>query len=232
MKKQILSVIAFLSLFLSSLQAENFKVNLEDFDVLEIRTSGTIDWKAGQAGCSVDCSAPLFEELDIEQNGRKLIIQWKRNGKPGWKSGTNKLLIHLQSDYLKKVDISGSADLRFLSADKVADFALSIIGSGDFSGELDCTGAVSMNVSGSGDLSASGKCKNLNLSISGSGDFRGMNLISEITSIKISGSGDASVYASEELDASVSGSGDIRYAGNPKKVHKKVSGSGEIQKAN
>jgi hypothetical protein len=232
MKRQILSVIALFSLFLNSLQAENFKVNLEDFDVLEIRTSGTIDWKAGQAGCSVDCSAPLFEELDIEQNGRKLIIQWKRNGKPGWKSGTNKLLIHLQSDYLKKVDISGSADLRFLSADKVADFALSINGSGDFSGELDCTGAVSMNVSGSGDLSPSGKCKNLNLSISGSGDFRGMNLISEITSIKISGSGDASVYASEELDASVSGSGDIRYAGNPKKLNKKVSGSGEIQKAN
>jgi hypothetical protein len=30
----------------------------------------------------------------------------------------------------------------------------------------------------------------------------------------------------------VSGSGDIRYAGNPKKLNKKVSGSGEIQKAN
>ena len=232
MKKQILCLTAVFLSFFQALQAENFKVNLEDFDVLEIRVSGDVDWKAGQAGCSVDCSAPLFEELEIEQNGRKVIIQWKRSGKPGWKSGTNKLLIHLQSDYLKKVDISGSADLRFLSADKVADFALSIIGSGDFSGELDCTGAVSMNVSGSGDLSASGKCKNLNLSISGSGDFRGMNLISEITSIKISGSGDASVYASEELDATVSGSGDIRYAGNPKKLNKKVSGSGEIQKAN
>jgi len=231
MKKQILSIIALLPLFFSSLQAENFKVNLEDFDVLEIRTSGMIDWKAGQAGCSVDCSAPLFEELDIEQNGRKLIVQWKSNGKPGWKSGTAKLLIHLQSDYLKKVDISGSADLRFLSADKVADFALSINGSGDFSGELDCAGAVSMNVSGSGDLKPSGKCKNLNVSISGSGDFSGLNLKSEIAIIKIAGSGDASVYASEELDASVSGSGDIRYAGNPKKLNKKVSGSGEIQKA-
>lgn len=232
MKKQILCLTAVFLSFFQALQAENFKVNLEDFDVLEIRVSGDVDWKAGPAGCNVDCSAPLFEELEIEQNGRKVIIQWKRSGKPGWKSGTNKLLIHLQSDYLKKVAISGSADLKFLSPDKVQDFSLSIAGSGDFSGELDCTGAVSMNVSGSGDLSPSGKCKNLNLSISGSGDFIGGRLQAESVKIAIAGSGDASVYASEELDASVSGSGDIRYAGNPKKVNKKVSGSGEIQKAN
>lgn len=228
MKRQILCLATFFLPFFHLLRAENFKVNLEDFDVLEIRVSGDVDWKAGQAGCSVDCSAPIFEELDIDQNGRKLIIQWKNNGKPGWKSGTNKLLIHLQSDYLKKVAISGSADLKFLSPDKVQDFSLSIAGSGDFSGSLDCTGSVSMNISGSGNLAPSGTCKNLDVNISGSGDFRGIDLKSEKASVIIAGSGAASVFASEELDAVVSGSGDIRYGGNPKKLKKAVSGSGEI----
>ncbi len=40
------------------------------------------------------------------------------------------------------------------------------------------------------------------------------------------------MHASEELEASVSGSGDIRFAGNPQKQIFKSSGSGFIKKIN
>ena len=45
---------------------------------------------------------------------------------------------------------------------------------------------------------------------------------------KVYGSGDATVRASEQLDASVTGSGDVHYSGNPPKVRKNVTGSGGI----
>lgn len=211
-----------------SLRAEKFTVNLEDFDALEIEVSGSIDWKSGQSGCSVECPASLFEVLEFRQEGRKLAIRWKKKGKWDWNYGNNKVQIHLQSQSLKKAAISGSADLKFLSPDKVQDFDLRIAGSGDFSGPLDCAGSLSMELSGSGDLFPSGKCQNLNLRISGSGDFKGAGLHAEKAKIAIAGSGDATVFASEELEVVVSGSGDIRYAGKPKKVKKVVSGSGEI----
>ena len=44
----------------------------------------------------------------------------------------------------------------------------------------------------------------------------------------ITGSGDAAVRATEELDASVTGSGDVHYSGNPPQVRKNVTGSGDI----
>ena len=42
------------------------------------------------------------------------------------------------------------------------------------------------------------------------------------------GSADIKVTATEMIKARVSGSGDIRYKGNPKKIDTKTSGSGDI----
>ena len=42
------------------------------------------------------------------------------------------------------------------------------------------------------------------------------------------GAGSISVYASERLDASVSGIGSIDYSGNPATVNRSVSGLGKI----
>jgi hypothetical protein len=46
----------------------------------------------------------------------------------------------------------------------------------------------------------------------------------------VSGSADIKVTVSEMIQARVSGSGDISYRGNPKKIDTKSSGSGNITK--
>ncbi|MGZ3820533.1 MAG: GIN domain-containing protein, partial [Mucilaginibacter sp.] len=46
----------------------------------------------------------------------------------------------------------------------------------------------------------------------------------------VTGSGDASVNASSKVDASVSGSGDIKYTGGAKNVSSSKSGSGDIER--
>jgi hypothetical protein len=50
------------------------------------------------------------------------------------------------------------------------------------------------------------------------------------TAVHISGSGDASINASNKIDASVSGSGDIHYTGAAKNISSSKSGSGDISR--
>lgn len=86
------------------------------------------------------------------------------------------------------------------------------------------------SVSGSGDMRAEGKVKDLEITVSGSGDIDTRELEAEDAMVTVSGSGDVKVYASQSLDAYVAGSGDVSYYGDPEDVSTSVSGSGDIKK--
>ena len=229
--KTRLSIFIFLGFFLTlSANAEHYKLDLEDFEILEIRIPGSVEWSSGPASGTIDCSGAVMEIFEAEQNGKKLTLQWKNHGSPDWKFGNGKIKIRLNSEMLKKVVVSGSADLVFKSTNKVPQFSMNISGSGDFSGNIECSENAVFNISGSGNIVTSGKCQSLQLSIAGSGDFQGLELKSAKTKVSISGSGDAKINAENELDVSISGSGEIVYTGNPAKVKQTISGSGEIKK--
>ena len=83
-------------------------------------------------------------------------------------------------------------------------------------------------MSGSGDMDLSGKTNDLDVQVSGSGDIKAYDLDAEFVTAQVSGSADIKVTANQMLKARVSGSGDISYKGNPKKIETKTSGSGDI----
>jgi hypothetical protein len=85
-----------------------------------------------------------------------------------------------------------------------------------------------VRIDGSADVVASGSVELLTLVIDGSGDFAGTDLRASEVVVEVAGSGEASVWAVDALDAEVSGSGEIRYRGDPDRVSTDVSGSGEI----
>jgi hypothetical protein len=138
-----------------------------------------------------------------------------------------KILVYVTIKDVNAVTVSGSGDVTFkegLHADKMN---LRVSGSGDVDGVLEVK-ELQTQVSGSGDVKLSGHAGTSSVRISGSGDYSAHGLITQNTDIHVSGSGDASIYASNKVDASVSGSGDIRYSGSPKSVYKSKSGSGDI----
>jgi hypothetical protein len=96
--------------------------------------------------------------------------------------------------------------------------------------EIDCK-RFSVSLSGAGGISLSGKSDILDISMSGAGNIDSKNLISDDVYISVSGVGSATVYASNILNAEVSGVGNIEYLGNPSKVSSNVSGVGSISKA-
>jgi hypothetical protein len=76
------------------------------------------------------------------------------------------------------------------------------------------------DLSGVGDLELAGECVALEANVSGVGDLDAADLRCANVTVTVSGVGEAKVYASESVDASVTGMGDISIAGDPKEVRK------------
>ncbi len=127
-----------------------------------------------------------------------------------------------------KVDIKGSGDVAIVTLEsKTVD--ASIVGSGDIRLPGVQAARVNISVKGSGDVMAAGIADKVDIEIMGSGDVSARRLIAREAGVRIMASGDAEVHAKEKLTASVSGSGEIRYAGSPANVSRSVKGSGTIE---
>lgn len=87
-----------------------------------------------------------------------------------------------------------------------------------------------IDTSGASNLNLSGETRSLDLEMSGASKVDSGDLHAERVRLSLSGAGKADVYASQELNADVSGAGNVTYAGDPKTVNKKVSGVGSVSK--
>jgi hypothetical protein len=175
----------------------------------EIRVEGSMNVLVKQ-GDSVKVTAKdyanILPYLDIRVVGNALVISYENNA---WISNSaGEVTVVLPT--LTGVELTGSGDIGTIGNFNFADLSLIISGSGDFS--------------------LSGTCKNMNAKVNGSGDIRAYDLPTEAITAKISGSGSMQLNASRTLDATISGSGDIIYKGSPATVTKSISGSGSVRK--
>jgi hypothetical protein len=102
------------------------------------------------------------------------------------------------------------------------------------SGKLDFaiqTDDVDLDLSGSAYVYLEGTIRDLDANITGSGWLRSFNLISEFSDVSVEGSGSAEVTANNDLDAFISGSGDIYFKGHPS-ITSQITGSGKVIDAN
>jgi len=106
--------------------------------------------------------------------------------------------------------------------------AVSLNGSGSISVQNLQGDTLKVDLDGSGNINISGTANRTDITLGGSGKINTEQLLAKSVKVSVGGSGDARVYASEQLDAELSGSGSIRYSGNPTQVNKNDSGSGSI----
>jgi Putative auto-transporter adhesin, head GIN domain len=88
--------------------------------------------------------------------------------------------------------------------------------------------SLEVTLPGSGTLAGSGTATRLDVTVSGSGTVQFTRLVANHVRTVVSGSGSIFITATKSLDASVSGSGAILYAGNPQDVTKSITGTGAI----
>jgi hypothetical protein len=170
----------------------------------------------GAADCVVEVGGPFRVSVEADDNILPLIETDVSNGTlnvrtKGSFSTRNPVRVRIRVPQIASFDIKGSGDCS-ISGIRGERFAASI--------------------SGSGDVRAEGRVKQLKASISGSGTLDLAKVHAESAKASIAGSGDILVHATQDLDASIRGSGDIAYFGSPKNVSRSVAGSGDIYPGN
>lgn len=199
-----------------------------DYEAISVAGSFHVDLVSGTEGkLRVKADENLQEYIVTEVKDGTLVIKTKNgvNLRPSkWKDGMH---ITVPVSSIEGISLSGSGEITGKTKLEATDFNTSMSGSGDMTLEVEAE-FVKANMSGSGDIRLSGYAKRLEVQISGSGDIKAFDLEAEEVDASISGSADIEVTAKALLKARVSGSGDIRYRGNPTKIDTKVSGSGDI----
>jgi cytoskeletal protein CcmA (bactofilin family) len=173
-----------------------------------------------------------IEEVTVTLRNQKLRIEKKKSSY--WfnvRTSNQRVTVELSSTALKGVYLSGSGNL---SGSIKAENQLKLVvsGSGSIESELLYAQTINASVSGSGDLTLSGSCDSLTMQIAGSGNINADQLKAKEVEVKIAGSGNGRIHVSEKLNASIAGSGNLTYSGNPKKVDQSVAGSGRIRSKN
>ncbi len=84
------------------------------------------------------------------------------------------------------------------------------------------------SLAGVGSLDVAGSVDEVNITLSGAGSYKAGRLESVKTDIRLSGVGTATVWAKEELNASISGAGVIEYYGSPR-ISQSNSGLGMLK---
>lgn len=218
------------------LQTENR--NLPEFHSISLRTSCNVYIKQGnRQEVRLEGPEEALEKIITEVDDKKLTIKHEDNddGFFGWaksffnSSGDSKVNIYITINKVEGLSVSGSGNIVGQGPIRSEELSLKVSGSGSM--ELNAkTDYIKSHISGSGDLVLEGRSKNNEVAISGSGKLMAEELEAQRYNIKISGSGSCRIYAMKEIEAKISGSGSIRYRGEPSQVNSKISGSGSVRK--
>jgi Putative auto-transporter adhesin, head GIN domain len=173
--------------------------------------------------------------IETDQNLLQNITATIKNGEltissEGYLRPTKSIFITISSPNYNVVDIEGSSDVKAATPITSDDLSLDLEGSGSFNMEVHAQ-RLKSSIEGSGDIKLTGDTHSHSVEIDGSGDLAAGKLSTDTTKVQIDGSGDASLSVANRLDASIAGSGSVRYTGNVKDVHTNIEGSGSVDRA-
>jgi hypothetical protein len=146
--------------------------------------------------------------LETKIQDGTLLIAFKDNS--NIRNDNSEVFITMPS--LNSVATSGSGNITSTGA---------FLGSGNFKA----------STSGSGNISIDGgSADNLQVNIYGSGGVKSFGFVAQQTVVNSEGSGNAEITVMQNLNATISGSGNVYYKGNPATINSKITGSGQLIK--
>ena len=199
--------------------------NVGSFDGVGVAGSFDVFLVAGDEGkLDIKVEENLAQYLITEVKNGDLNIKWK-NGVNIRTTSKTTITVHFKS--INSLAMAGSGDI--VGKDKIKGNSLdvAVAGSGDIEVDIDVE-QLETAISGSGDIELSGTATEFEAAVSGSGGIDAYDLKVEKAELKISGSGSIGVTVEKEIVARISGSGNIKYKGQPRIEDLKVSGSGNV----
>lgn len=214
--KQFLLILASI-LMLSSCKRDRLTANgdritdtrtLSEFTSLDISGANSVHVAYGnEYKVVLKGSSNLIPYFKTTLDGKRLNLSYQNAN-----VNHDDLEIFVTMPYIKGVSLSGSGSVAIDgSFEPIADFNLTISGSGDVSVNQSLT------------------VNHLEITISGSGKAFFQKAIAKEADIRVSGSGDVHLQVTEFLKTRISGSGEVYYQGNPQ-LDTKITGSGKVIK--
>ena len=177
---------------------------LNNFTSIILLGSIDVNIKTSESNnCVVVADDNLIPYIKTEVVNNKLNISLNESY-----ASEEKLVVNINTPNYDEVSLSGSGNINIL----------------DFKNNN-----LSLNISGSGNITGNGEVETLVVKINGSGNLMSKEIKSKFATITINGSGDAEVFASDSISAKINGSGNIEYFGNPEIVDSIINGSGDIK---
>lgn len=219
--------------------------DVSGFTGVQLNTSGDVTITAGEADAlTIEAEDNIMPLLTSEVRGGVLQLGTTPNSSFSTTRGIH-YIVTIAS--LESVELNGSGDINVadfsgdsfsittngsgdttFAAVEVADVSITVNGSGAV--ELASLSGDTLQVrqTGSGDITVAGQVTSQDVEKPGSGSYHAFDLASATANINVSGSGDAEITVSEALNAQLSSSGNVIYAGEPA-IEQSTTGSGDVR---
>lgn len=202
--------------------------SLKNFD--EIKINGAIKVILVQDSSYkvlIEADSNILAYVRAEVSNSELIIELDHEEY----CGTDTILVRAGIGELKTLNLDGAVKVSGEGRIFADDLKLLLSGASDVSLELSAS-KVSTNVDGVGKIAFTGQAGVHELKIKGTAKVEAFDFIVGVYDIQTEGIGKANINVLNELNVNTSGSSEIYYRGNPKKVDEKKSGATKLEKVN
>jgi hypothetical protein len=241
MKNRILCLLAFVFASQFSFAQITKKVlELPEFKSIYVNSAYTVYLKqTNKNEVSVEALTDVFNVSTIKVENGILMVNIERKpddpNKSIWAkiddiklNPTIKLYVSMKN--VNELQVNGPG--KIISENSIASDYMFLAVNGSGSMDIDLKGNnVKAEVTGSGTLALKGYASSLDVLVSGNGLMKAFDCPLETAKVKVSGNGGCEVNVTNNIDATVMGSGSIKHKGNTKNAQKKIYGPGTIDRA-
>ncbi|WP_418894326.1 head GIN domain-containing protein [Limibacterium fermenti] len=211
----------------SRITSKNFPVRA--FLAIESNSVGNLHIRQGSdTQVRAEGDDEMIKKLDIRVEQGTLVIDMEKTIVKKWKRNT-KLDIYITTPSLSKLEQDGVGNVVFTGTVNVPKLEISSDGVGNISSdELICDDLI-IESDGVGNIQLAGKTQILSVYSDGVGNVNTENLIAAKAKIISNGVGNVRCYATEEVDISAGGVGNVTYFGNPASKYIRKGGIGKVK---
>ncbi|HOW91761.1 MAG TPA: head GIN domain-containing protein [Anaerolineaceae bacterium] len=207
------------------------KRDVSGFNALVFKGMGRVDLVQGDhEELVIEAQPEIRSRIQTTVENGTLLIDYNED----WKDWTgfrtlsgDKIRFRLMMREITSLSLAGVGSLDSARVEAPA-LSLAISGPGLMTIGTLKANRLDASLAGVGSLDVAGSVDEVNITLSGAGSYKAGRLESVKTDIRLSGVGTATVWAKEELNASISGAGVIEYYGSPR-ISQSNSGLGMLK---
>lgn len=173
---------------------------------------------------AVETDENLHPYIETVVEGKTLRIRNVENIEP---SEHTRLVITYRN--IDEIRLGGAAKISNQGTLQTNELLIRVDGAGLVNLSLEAK-ELELKLAGAGAITLKGSVNEQRLELSGAGSLDAAELQSKTCNIELSGFGSAQVFVTDNLEAEVSGVGDIRFRGDPRNIRREVTGLGRIER--